>query len=91
MGLILTIDEVKKALYLDFDYDTTELDRLSKTASSFILRKTGYDFGSDAEIEPLAKEAAIMAIERLREDDIISVVTYAHHAEVLLHQNKPTL
>ncbi len=37
-----------------------------------------------------AKEAAIMAIERLREDDIISVVTYAHHAEVLLPATRAT-
>lgn len=65
MGLILTINEVKEALYLDYDYNTTELDRLSKTASSFIFRKTGFDFGSDAEIEPLAKQAAIMYVRQL--------------------------
>ena len=31
-----------------------------------------------------AKEAAIMAIKRLHDNDIISVITYDHHAEVLL-------
>jgi len=64
MGEILTTEEVRKALYLDYDYDGTELARLSKTASSFIKRKTGYDFGSDAEIEPLATEAAIMYVRQ---------------------------
>ncbi|HDN26134.1 MAG TPA: VWA domain-containing protein [Thioploca sp.] len=35
-----------------------------------------------------AKDAAIMAIERLRQDDIIAVVTYNHSAEILLSANK---
>ncbi len=37
-----------------------------------------------------AKDAAIMAIERLRKDDIISIVTYDHHADVLLPATKVT-
>ena len=65
MGNILTIQEVRDALNLDFDYETTELDRLSKTASSFIKRKTGFDFGSDTEIEPLATQAAMMYVKTL--------------------------
>ena len=66
MGDILTIQEVRDALNLDFDYDNTELDRLSKTASSFIKRKTGYDFGSvEADIEPLATQAAMMYVKSL--------------------------
>jgi Ca-activated chloride channel family protein len=35
-----------------------------------------------------AKDAAIMAVERLRKDDIISVVTYDHHADILLPATK---
>jgi Ca-activated chloride channel family protein len=35
-----------------------------------------------------AKDAAIMAIERLRQDDIIAIVTYNHSAEILLSANK---
>ena len=37
-----------------------------------------------------AKDAAIMAIERVRKDDIIAVVTYSHAAEVLLPATKAT-
>jgi Ca-activated chloride channel family protein len=35
-----------------------------------------------------AKDAAVMAVERLRNSDILSVVTYDHHAEVLLPATK---
>ncbi|WP_349647970.1 VWA domain-containing protein [Candidatus Parabeggiatoa sp. HSG14] len=35
-----------------------------------------------------AKDAAIMAVERLRNSDILSVVTYDHHAKVLLPATK---
>ncbi len=37
-----------------------------------------------------AKEAAIMAVERLREEDIIAVVAYDHHANILLPATKAT-
>jgi Ca-activated chloride channel family protein len=37
-----------------------------------------------------AKDAAIMAVERLRKNDIISIVTYDHHADVLLSATKAT-
>jgi Ca-activated chloride channel family protein len=37
-----------------------------------------------------AKDAAIMAVERLRKNDIISIVTYDHHADVLLPATKAT-
>ncbi|OAD22223.1 von Willebrand factor type A domain-containing protein, partial [Candidatus Thiomargarita nelsonii] len=37
-----------------------------------------------------AKDAAIMAVERLRKDDIISVVTYDHHANILVPATKAT-
>jgi len=37
-----------------------------------------------------AKDAAIMAVERLRKDDIISVVTYDHQANILLPATKAT-
>ncbi len=35
-----------------------------------------------------AKNAAIMAVKRLRKDDIVAVVTYNHYAEVLLPATK---
>lgn len=59
MNLILTVEEVREALYLDFDYDDKELERLSQVASSFLLRKTGFDFAKELEKEPLAIECAI--------------------------------
>jgi len=37
-----------------------------------------------------AKDAAILAVERLRKNDIISIVTYDHHADVLLPATKAT-
>jgi len=37
-----------------------------------------------------AKNAAIMAVERMRADDIIAVVTYSHSAEILLPATKAT-
>jgi len=65
MNLILTVEEVREALYLDFDYDDKELERLSKTASSLIKRKTGFDFASELEKEPLAVEWAIKYVRSL--------------------------
>lgn len=64
MGEILTADEVREALYLDFDYPDSKLIRLSQQASSYLLRTTGYDFGSDAEIEPLAVQAAELYVKQ---------------------------
>ena len=58
MKPILTIEEVRKALYLDYDYDVEELEKWSLTASAFLLEKTGYDFSEDKIIHPLAKLAA---------------------------------
>lgn len=68
MGSILTTEEVRKALYLDADYDANELDRLSKTASSFLYEKTGYDFSTveaGEEIEPLAIQCAVLYVRDL--------------------------
>ena len=61
---ILTIEEVRKAIYQDDDFDTDELERLADTASSFIYQKTGYDFGSDETVEPLAKHCAELYIRQ---------------------------
>lgn len=62
MQTILTIDEVRKALYLDFDYDEAELQHLAEVASSYLLEVTGYDFSQDDPIHPLAKQAAKMYV-----------------------------
>lgn len=65
MGNILTNEQVKKALYLDDDADTVELEEYNMTASSFILQKTGYDFGSDLVKEPLAVLCAKLYIKQI--------------------------
>ena len=61
---ILTIDQVRKALYLDDDHDVEELEEYSRIASSFIKQKTGYDFAKDTEIEPLAIQCAKLYIRQ---------------------------
>ena len=65
MTNILTNDQVKKALFLDDDADTQELEEYNMTASSFIYQKTGYDFGADATIEPLATLCAKLYIKQI--------------------------
>jgi|SRR5690554_2498509 len=65
MNLILTIEEVRKALFLDYDYDSEELERLSQTASAYLLELTRYDFSQDNPIDPLAKQFAIMYVRSL--------------------------
>lgn len=53
---ILTADEVRKALDLDYD-EMTDDDALSysQRASDYILQHTGYDWGTD---DDLAKQCA---------------------------------
>jgi len=65
MNLILTVEEVREALYLDYDYNVEELERLSQTASSYLFELTKYDFSQDNPIKPLAKQFAIMFIRSL--------------------------
>jgi hypothetical protein len=64
MGDVLTVDQVRDALSLDFDYPTAELTELAQTASSFLIRKTGYDFSQDSPIEPLAIQAAKLYVRQ---------------------------
>lgn len=65
MGNILSETEVKQALYLDYDFDSAEAERLGAVASSYIFQKTGFDFSAEASIHPLAKQAAILYIREL--------------------------
>lgn len=65
MNKILTNDQVKKALFLDDDVDTQELEEYNMTASSFIFQKTGYDFGADETKEPLAVLCAKLYIKQI--------------------------
>ncbi len=63
--LILTVEEVRQALYLDDDFPEEEATALAKVASSFIKEKVDFDFGSEDPIEPLAKQAAQMHVKHL--------------------------
>lgn len=65
MANILSAAEIQVALFLDPDFDSDELERLSAVATSFIKTKTGFDFASEATVEPLAKQAAIMYVRTL--------------------------
>lgn len=65
MANILTIEQVRKALYLDDDAEVEELEEYSRIASSFIKQKTGYDFAQDEEIEPLAIQCAKLYVRQM--------------------------
>lgn len=65
MTNILTNEQVRKALYLDDDADTEELEEYNMTASSYIYQKTGYDFGSESPKEPLAVLCAKLYIKQI--------------------------
>ena len=62
MADILSINEVRKALYLDYDYDEEELLRLNQAASSFIKQKCKYDFAAEEPKEPLAVQCAVLYV-----------------------------
>ena len=65
MEKILTVEQMRTALYLDYDYDEEELIRLSILASSYLKTKTGYDWTLDTELEPLAIQAAILYVRMM--------------------------
>ena len=62
MRLILENKEVARAIY---DYDSEKLQQYAEIATSFIKTKTGYDFAKEDEIEPLAKQCAILYVRQL--------------------------
>ena len=60
-GLILSTEEMISALDLDIDYtDVNGLMRLSKSASQFLLDRTGYDWSADTDKDPVAIDCAIL-------------------------------
>lgn len=62
---ILTTAEVAAAIRVDDDYPNLELEQLSETATSFIAQRTGHNFAEDAEINPLAKQCAILYVRQI--------------------------
>lgn len=62
---ILTIDQVREALFLDADADYAMLEQYSRAASHFIKQKTGYDYAQDEPVEPLAVTCAKLYVRQL--------------------------
>ena len=55
---ILTIEEVRRAMRVDADYDSSEVNYYKKLSTSFVFNKTGYSVKESEEPSPLAKELA---------------------------------
>lgn len=63
---ILTTDEVAQAIRVDPDYPEAELVQLAQAATSFINRKTGFDWTTGSgPIDPQAKQCAILYVRQL--------------------------
>ena len=63
--VLLTYEEVAKAIRVDPDYPKDELKAYAEAATSFVHQKTGYKFADDTPIEPLAKEWAKLYVRQL--------------------------
>lgn len=62
---IFTNDQMKSILNLDYDYsDTDRLQRLSLSASQYLLEHTGYDWSKDTTVHPLASDCAEMFVKQ---------------------------
>ncbi len=62
---IFTNAEMKEILNLDYDYsETGRLERLSLSASQYLLDHTGYDWSQDTTINPLAYDCAEMFVKQ---------------------------
>lgn len=64
--MILTLEEVKKALYLEPSTDIQEVVKYQQLVDKFVYEKTGYDYGSDLEINPLAKQLGELYLRALK-------------------------
>lgn len=65
MKTILTIEQVRDAIYQDKDFPSERLVSLAEASSSFIKNKTGHDFAEDEIIEPLAIQCAELYVKQL--------------------------
>lgn len=74
---LLTDDEVKEALNLDYDYTSDRISELSKEAAQFLFQKTNHDWSADTPVNLTAKNAA---------RDYIRQIWYGHdeHTQVRL-------
>lgn len=62
---VLSREEVAKALFVDEDFDSEELEFYAQSATSFLKNKTGYDWSRDEIIEPLAKMCARQYVQTM--------------------------
>ena len=59
--MLLTLDEARKAIYVDPDFDDTIIRGYIESASSFLKEKTGFDFSKVN--DPMAKDFARMFVK----------------------------
>jgi hypothetical protein len=62
INYVLTDDEVRDALYVDPDFSQSRARYYASLATSYLKQKTGYNWENDPEIEPLAKQCAILYV-----------------------------
>lgn len=84
---VMLADEKKQTAYLRVGLTGFSLkqDKVPPINVALVIDKSGSMQGEKIR---RAKDAAIVAVERLRADDILSVVTYDHRAEILLPATK---
>ena len=63
--LILTDAEVREAIYVDPDFSAARARHYAKLATSYLKQKTGYEWENDSEIEPLAKQCAMIYVRTI--------------------------
>ena len=61
---ILTIDDVKRELRLDDDFDEEIIKEYIADATSFIITKTEFDWTAEESIHPLCKKCAKLYIKQ---------------------------
>ena len=59
--MLLTLEEAKKAIYVDPDFDDDIIRGYIESASSFLEEKTGFDFSKVT--DPMAKDFCRMFIK----------------------------
>lgn len=63
---ILTNDEVAQAIRVDLDYPVAELNQLAQAATSFVNRKTGFDWtAGEGPVDPQAKQCATLYVRQM--------------------------
>jgi hypothetical protein len=60
---ILTIDEVRKTMRVDEDYDSDEISSYQELSTEFVFNKTGYFSDDEKSINLLSKQLAKLYIK----------------------------